>query len=1396
MPIDYGYSSESSNRQMCVDFFIDLFSPNELKEKIRHFSPEKIKKRSKKTERTSLSEWLGIDKIEDHKTLADIFYDVVGPHFLYEVQGAKPNDTHSNSIRYEIVRKAIDKRWFSEQTVFKEVNSLPHRKKQISKLDEIMELSVPGPWVDSLYRLFASHLPIEVKEAPSRSESKKKPIETITAIRELRPLHDYQIFAGKKIRDLIESPKGTNKRQLISIPTGAGKTRLVAESLIDWINDGKPSEDSKIHDSKYMIWIAQSRELCEQAISQFQEIYVQKGKSALTVFRLFGSHNITLSTILSQKVEHGLIVCTINKIYEQIENKEKITDYQKDFFQNNLDYDDKVQKSEIPKRFYQDHHFGSLRSMTSCVVVDEAHKAIMPMYTCVLRGLGFNFSYKKEEDVNEFGITLVGLTATAFRGTGLEPSREGEIKQDNEDKTQIIFEDNGGWELFELKSPVHCSVCENILSKGDKILQSTSNKKLVWHFSEEQISAETRRIYTRFSQPLVPKIYAFDENQRPKAIITCNEKFVADDPVRISGEKSYDLLGEIKKFSWSIERRHNLTEVFGIVPSQISKPKNLPALETIVEEIKEPGTYMITLTVENIDGIKDVATKTVEVISKEASDTANDMQELIQNLIKRGILCNVFHTSVKSGMFEIEGDEKIEIGTQMRNQAAQNDERNQKLVEIINYMLSAPKEQRKKILVFACDILHARVLQLVLRTKYHIDVDYVDSDLHESRNISRIQKFRKKSEESKKGKVLINTNMLTTGFDVPDVDCVIMGRPVLSTVEYTQMIGRGMRGLRMGGTKEVWIVDFDDQVQLHEQKQKKFIRLGWKSMAYDKGNNLIWKPLSDKSDIVGKPLDLEINIQDDNQLSPKSEEISLTCNSCKTLSHGIDEISINYALSSEEKEELERLCNEGTYPRLQSLKLCKTCKGANERWHDSSDPWKFLVLKEKNDPLLLHFVKQIASSDSRGIRVDISDFLEPKKILQELFEKRESDDGLDNSFESLNEAELEIFRELQRSAIEKISREHLGQFYKDYVILQKEMKSKIKLVALCNDLINPDILEKQIFAISSHRKKNLSPDQKLRNETERIIFEELAYIPEEDEFHMLIGDEMYDFMINKYVTYQNFQSQIQISNYIVKLRKRSECLEKIMVYYNSTKKEPDFATLEKIIPYFKDTLDENFKDTNEFISLTKKMINSAISSPNMPKFEDLKKDYDFVDELEPQKPTVESMLHRSKIGIGSYMKYAGTIENFEDISYLNKENREELEILIKQFKEIKVQINGIPDEKLLSDHSNYKQVIESLWFDNYSKFLEIVGEDPNHILKASSKIKDSDKNEMIRNARKFANSNGMQELFKRIMKESEIKYTLNFGSRENFILQVFSDNKQVALSKWEDAKKQFDLSLP
>ena len=58
--------------------------------------------------------------------------------------------------------------------------------------------------------------------------------------------------------------------------------------------------------------------------------------------------------------------------------------------------------------------------------------------------------------------------------------------------------------------------------------------------------------------------------------------------------------------------------------------------------------------------------------------------------------------------------------------------------------------------------------------------------------------------------IMCNYGVLATGFDAPKVDVVCIGRPTSSSVLYSQMIGRGLRGSAVGGTSECIILEVRD----------------------------------------------------------------------------------------------------------------------------------------------------------------------------------------------------------------------------------------------------------------------------------------------------------------------------------------------------------------------------------------------------------------------------------------------------------------------------------------------------------------------------------------------------------------------------------------------------------
>lgn len=58
--------------------------------------------------------------------------------------------------------------------------------------------------------------------------------------------------------------------------------------------------------------------------------------------------------------------------------------------------------------------------------------------------------------------------------------------------------------------------------------------------------------------------------------------------------------------------------------------------------------------------------------------------------------------------------------------------------------------------------------------------------------------------------ILCNYGVLATGFDAPKTDVLCIARPTKSTVLYSQMIGRGLRGPTVGGTEKCLVIEVKD----------------------------------------------------------------------------------------------------------------------------------------------------------------------------------------------------------------------------------------------------------------------------------------------------------------------------------------------------------------------------------------------------------------------------------------------------------------------------------------------------------------------------------------------------------------------------------------------------------
>lgn len=130
---------------------------------------------------------------------------------------------------------------------------------------------------------------------------------------------------------------------------------------------------------------------------------------------------------------------------------------------------------------------------------------------------------------------------------------------------------------------------------------------------------------------------------------------------------------------------------------------------------------------------------------------------------------------------------------------------NEYLAGIVEQSVSLAAD-RKKWIAFTPDVATAHKLAELFNA-VNIPAAVVTGDTHADERAGIINTFK----DTGRIRCLVSVLALTTGFDVPSIDCVIWARPTRSPVLYIQGAGRGMR-IAPGKTDCLWL-DFSDTTE-------------------------------------------------------------------------------------------------------------------------------------------------------------------------------------------------------------------------------------------------------------------------------------------------------------------------------------------------------------------------------------------------------------------------------------------------------------------------------------------------------------------------------------------------------------------------------------------------------
>jgi DNA repair protein RadD len=251
-----------------------------------------------------------------------------------------------------------------------------HVRKLIGKK---LKVEPPGRWHPgkgaALHFVEATAFPEELAGIPS--EDSPPDFEYLEGRADLKPLQAFQLEVQRKLLSVMQDKGG---RAILTLPTGAGKTRVAVDSIRDWLADGPSGRAAGSRSAT--LWLAHTEELCEQAYECFREVWqASPGARPVLLFRFWGSYTRDLGlyrdTLTNSSLPSMILVSTPHRLVSLL--------------------DDRVDGSaEVTS---------ALRSLTSLVVIDEAHRAAAPSYRRIVKHFGGA----------PHTPCVIGLTATPFR---------------------------------------------------------------------------------------------------------------------------------------------------------------------------------------------------------------------------------------------------------------------------------------------------------------------------------------------------------------------------------------------------------------------------------------------------------------------------------------------------------------------------------------------------------------------------------------------------------------------------------------------------------------------------------------------------------------------------------------------------------------------------------------------------------------------------------------------------------------------------------------------------------------------------------------------------------------------------------------------------------------------
>ena len=144
----------------------------------------------------------------------------------------------------------------------------------------------------------------------------------------------------------------------------------------------------------------------------------------------------------------------------------------------------------------------------------------------------------------------------------------------------------------------------------------------------------------------------------------------------------------------------------------------------------------------------------------------------------------------------------VDVSERELNELGVNASRNAMIIEECENLVT----RHNRVLVFCPSVSSAKMLTAILKLRGH-ECEFITADTPPNIRAQKISRYKGNASTPM---ILLNFGVLSTGFDAPKTSALVVARPTMSLVLYSQMIGRAIRGVKAGGNAEAEIVTIVD----------------------------------------------------------------------------------------------------------------------------------------------------------------------------------------------------------------------------------------------------------------------------------------------------------------------------------------------------------------------------------------------------------------------------------------------------------------------------------------------------------------------------------------------------------------------------------------------------------